>query len=166
MKRMHKKGCNRKEGGVTLVMVSMALLVITAAAALSLDLGMVWYERSILQRASDAGALAGVLQVQTTTTAVTSDVNDVVATNDVSPGTEVDSITCGTFIPTYGAQSFVARDCASTQANAVKVNAHRTFASILAGVVGITQFTPRTESIAMTIFANSGPCLRPFGIVG
>ncbi len=47
------------ELGVTLVMIAGALVVILAAAGLSIDLGALYVERSEAQRAADAGALAG-----------------------------------------------------------------------------------------------------------
>jgi putative Flp pilus-assembly TadE/G-like protein len=47
------------ERGATLVMIAGALAVILTAAALSIDLGALYVQRSEAQRAADAGALAG-----------------------------------------------------------------------------------------------------------
>ena len=47
------------ERGVTLVMVAGGMALIVIAAALAIDLGTLYLERSEAQRAADAGALAG-----------------------------------------------------------------------------------------------------------
>jgi Flp pilus assembly protein TadG len=50
---------DRRESGVSLLIIAGSLLVILGAAALSIDLSSLYLERSEAQRAADAGALAG-----------------------------------------------------------------------------------------------------------
>jgi len=52
-----------KQSGQTVVFVAIALLVVIAFVALSVDVGNVWGQRRRMQNAADAGALAGAREI-------------------------------------------------------------------------------------------------------
>ncbi len=107
------------EKGQTLVIVALLMLVLMALLAMVIDVGNIYVERRLVQRAADAGALAGVraLSLNQTQADVLAAVNDYAVVRN-------------------GAGSCQAQILSSS----VTVTASKTFNTYFASVVGIPHF--------------------------
>lgn len=66
---MLKRKSPKAESGQSIVLIAILLTVLCSFVALSVDLGLVYMERSNLQTAADAAALAGAKDLPNATTA-------------------------------------------------------------------------------------------------
>jgi hypothetical protein len=66
MKRKSLKIFMKNEDGAVLVLVALMMTVLMGFAALAIDVGFMYNQRRSLQNAADAGALAGVLEIELT----------------------------------------------------------------------------------------------------
>jgi Flp pilus assembly protein TadG len=173
-KQIHRQLCLRAmedERGVSLIIVAIMILVLTAMSSLVLDYGVVWLGRHQAQNAADAGALAGVQALakdDSTWTAgaalnsVTDrSANGVAQVNKVlgaTPGTEA-LAECPTWMT------------APANVNCVRVNVYRdgTHGStampvFFATLLGQTSQNIRATATAQVMAANGSGCFRPWFI--
>jgi Flp pilus assembly protein TadG len=159
------------ERGVSLIIVAIMILVLTAMSSLVLDYGVVWLGRRQAQNAADAGALAGAQALakdDSTWTAgaalnsVTDrSANGVAQVNRVlgaTPGTEA-LAECPTWMT------------APANVNCVRVNVYRdgTHGStampvFFAKLLGQTSQNIRATATAQVLAANTSGCERPWFI--
>jgi len=66
MKRKSLKMLMKNEDGAVVVIVALMMTVLMGFAALAIDVGFMYNQRRSLQNAADAGALAGVLELELT----------------------------------------------------------------------------------------------------
>ncbi|MBP1920804.1 TadE/TadG family type IV pilus assembly protein [Youngiibacter multivorans] len=64
MKRKSLKMLMKNEDGAVVVIVALMMTVLMGFAALAIDVGFMYNQRRSLQNAADAGALAGVLEIE------------------------------------------------------------------------------------------------------
>lgn len=175
-----KKHGPKSEKGVFLVLIGIAIFTLLGIGSLSVDLGYTMYQQVLLQRASDTAALAAVSKVQTGDANVIAAAQALLAQNSVSYPSEVPTIDCGMYNPTTKRYTACASGgvacvvgvttccsgCGDTRATSVRVKTSRIAPSFLARVIGIQQMNPTGLAVAQARFANSVPCIRPFGLVG
>jgi Flp pilus assembly protein TadG len=140
----------RKQRGITLVVVTIALLSLIAVGALALDIGRVMVNKSRLQATVDAAALsaAKVLDVTGSTTQATSSANNVFMLNAQNHNDLWSVIGSVTRTIDYS-NTLVPFAAGTTPALYVRVRASGfSIAATLAGVAGISSFTLAASAVA------------------
>lgn len=164
--KKHKKlpkPCKESRSGATLLTVALSLVALFSFAALSIDVGNVYVQRERIQEAGDAAALAAVRDWATGSSAATIDqVGRVYAGANGVLTSEVVSVSVGRWDNT--AKTFTAKNpLASSDVPAVQVTLRRTVPMAFAKVIGTSQMTPRTVSVAIAALANAVSDWLPFG---
>jgi Flp pilus assembly protein TadG len=162
----------RDEQGVSLIVVAVMILVLTAMCSLVLDYGVVWSARRQAQNAADAGALAGVQALakdDSTWAPYPAALNTITnaSANGTAQANKVDGATPGT--------EALAR-CPSwmtapNDVNCVEVNVYRdgthgsaTMPVFFARLIGQTSQSIRATATAQVVSANASGCMRPWFI--
>lgn len=127
----------RADQGSVVTLAALMFPVLMMAAALTVDLGNLYYNKATLQRAADAAAIGAVLALPTSAT-VTSRALDLAGKNTPSSFGSIaanQDITIGTWDP--ATRTFAA---GGTTPNAVEVRTHRTVANGNAISTYLTKF--------------------------
>jgi len=157
--------------GTTLVFVALTMTVVLGFAAFAVDLSQMGAYRSELQRAADAGAHAGAIQL-------TKSNYDSAAAIAISFATEnqvfgqaptVDLVEYGTWnnaTATFTVICNTGVTCAKLvvkPADAVRITLHGSGTNLFAGILGFFGFTITTQAVgwAAPTVATSG-CVKPF----
>jgi Flp pilus assembly protein TadG len=158
----------RNERGVSLVIVAVQILVLTAMCTFVLDYGMVWSGRRQAQNAADAGALAAAIALEkddrtwpAIAAVVTNSGNFTARANKVigqTPGTVVTAV-CPPWL------------VAPNNVNCVQVDVYRdgtngsTAMPVFFGrLIGQTSQKVKATATAQVVAANTSGCMRPWFI--
>jgi Flp pilus assembly protein TadG len=163
-----RRGKNRR--GATLVLVALSMTVLLGFAAFGVDLSQMGAYRSELQRAADAGAHAGAIQLTKTRYDSAAAIASAFATSNVVFGraATVDSVEYGTWNNATGTFTWMCTGvtCSALTvktADAVRITIHGSGTNLFAGILGFFGFTIQTTAVgwAAPTVAKSG-CVKPF----
>jgi Flp pilus assembly protein TadG len=164
-----RRGKNRK--GATLVLVALSMTVLLGFAAFGVDLSQMGAYRSELQRAADAGAHAGAIQLTKTRYDSAAAIASSFATSNVVFGKvpTVDLVEYGTWNNANGTFTVICSTgvtCSAATvktADAIRITVHGSGTNIFAGILGFFGFTITTKAVgwAAPTVATSG-CVKPF----
>lgn len=156
--------------GATLVFVALSMTVVLGFAAFAVDLSQMGAYRSELQRAADAGAHAGAIQLTKTHYDSAAAIATSFATSNVVFGKAptVDLVEYGTWNNTTGTFTWICSGvtCSAATvktADAVRITIHGSGTNLFAGILGFFGFTITTKAVgwAAPTVATSG-CVKPF----
>lgn len=156
---MSEPHTNRDARGQILVIVAAGMLIFISMVALVIDGGHAWAQQRTTQNGNDAAAEAGAVVIARnlpyraagatpiyTDADVLAAVNDIAATNDITPDaavyTDFDGAEIGIDVGSLGSAP------PPPTALGVKVNVHKDFETFLAGVMGFSELTARTTATA------------------
>ena len=163
--RSHKRSdCDRKERANALIIVVVFMVALFAFCALSVDVGNAYVQRTHIQEAGDAAALAAVRDwaVQLPAATASQTARNFAAANGVMSN-EVQSVRVGSWNAT--SHTFTAKDSlTSSDVPAVEVTMQRTVNMAFASVVGLNAMAPRTVSIAVAARAMAVAQALPWGV--
>lgn len=161
---------NRK--GTIMVVLGVALFVLLAFMALSIDFGRMYLFRSQVHVSADAAALAGAQRRFLTTPPDTIAADDtavvyakrnlvendtvVIATTDIEPGTW--DFQAQTFTPSAGGS------WGGTTVNAVRATARDTASYVFGRLVGLTTRLRAATSVAVVGGVGATDCVRPWAV--
>ena len=155
-----------KKRGATLVLVALSMTVILGFMAFAVDISQMSAYRSELQRAVDAGAHAGAIQL----TKARYDSAAAVATSftvaNVVFGKPpiIDKVEYGTWNGTAFAPICAGLGCDSTTvrgANAIRISAHGAGSTFFAGILGALGFSVQAKATGWAAPASGTDCLKP-----
>jgi Flp pilus assembly protein TadG len=154
------------ERGVSLIIVAIQILVLTAMCTFVLDYGMVWLGRRQAQNAADAGALAAAQALAKDdgnwpgiAPVVTASGNGVAQTNKVigaTPGSVVTPV-CP---PWMTAPNNI--NCVQVDVYRDGTNGSTTMPVFFGRVLGISSQSVKATATAQVMAANTSGCLRPW----
>jgi Flp pilus assembly protein TadG len=157
--------------GATLVFVALSMTVLLGFAAFAVDLSQMGAYRSELQRAADAGAHAGAIQLTKTNYDSAAAIATSFAASNVVFGKAptVDLVEYGTWnnaTSTFTVICATGVTCAKfvvKPADAIRITVHGSGTNLFAGVLGFFGFTITTKAVgwAAPTVATSG-CVKPF----
>ncbi len=149
----------RNEDGTTAVLATLCMTLFIGCLGFVVDAGQLFVQRTQLQKAVDAAALAAAYDlIPGTTNSADSDATTYVGYNQVQPG-ELVSASTGKVMVHDG-------PCAANGCPAYKVTAQRTVPSAFAGLVGFMSGTVKTSATAINSPAASiqSQYLMPFAV--
>jgi hypothetical protein len=156
--------------GATLVLMALSMTVVLGLAAFAVDLSQMGAYRSELQRAADAGAHAGAIQLTKTRYDSAAAIAVAFADSNVVFGVvpTLDSVEYGNWNNATGVFTNlctgVSCSAASVKtADAVRITIHGSGKTMFAGILGFFGFTITTHAVgwAAPTVATSG-CVKPF----
>ena len=142
-----------------LVLYTLAFAAVLGVMGLAVDYGFVSLERRVLQKAADAAAMSGALDLVDTATrgSISTDVSTMVTRNNVGPGTSVNCV----LVDNANAQ--VQANCGTPSSNAtsgVSVTLSRTRNTFFMGLVGVTTVNVSASStgrvVKMSVYDAGG----------
>jgi Flp pilus assembly protein TadG len=164
-----RRGKNRR--GATLVLFALSMTVVLGFTAMAVDLSQMGAYRSELQRAADAGAHAGAIQLTKSRYDSAAAIAISFATSNVVFGSAptVDLVEYGTWNNTTGTFTVICSTgvtCSAATvkpADAIRVTIHGSGTNYFAGILGFFGFTITTKAVgwAAPTVATSG-CVKPF----
>jgi Flp pilus assembly protein TadG len=156
--------------GATLVFVALSMTVVLGFAAFGVDLSQMGAYRSELQRAADAGAHAGAIQLTKTRYDSAAAIATSFATSNAVFGKPptVDLVEYGTWNNATGTFTWICSGvtCSAATvktADAVRITIHGSGTNMFAGILGFFGFTITAKAVgwAAPTVATSG-CVKPF----
>ena len=164
-----RRGKNRR--GATLVLVALSMTVVLGFTAMAVDLSQMGAYRSELQRAADAGAHAGAVQLTKTRYDSAAAIAISFSTSNLVFGSAptVDLVEYGTWnnaTATFTVLCSNGVTCSAATvkpADAIRITVHGTGTNWFAGILGAFGFTITTKAVgwAAPTVAQSG-CVKPF----
>jgi uncharacterized membrane protein len=164
-----RRGKNRR--GATLVLVALSMTVVLGFTAMAVDLSQMGAYRSELQRAADAGAHAGAIQLTKTRYDSAAAIAISFSTSNLVFGSApvVDLVEYGTWnnaTATFTVLCSNGVTCSAATvkpADAIRITVHGTGTNWFAGILGAFGFTITTKAVgwAAPTVAKSG-CVKPF----
>ena len=164
------RGKNRR--GATLVLVALSMTVVLGFSAFAVDLSQMAAYRSELQRAADAGAHAGAIQLTKTRYDSAAAIASSFAVANLVFGKApiVDAIEYGTWDNATSKFTLICSGVACskasvTGADAIRILVHGSGSTIFAGILGYFGFSIQTKAIgwAAPTVSKSG-CVKPFAL--
>ncbi len=155
-------GLLRREQGGVAVTVSLLLVVFVGMLALAVDLGHVFKVKAELQRAADAGALAGILEMFPSG-ADKNCAGAIVKGEQFARLNKVDGLAGDDIIVEYGewerdpeTGSFTGqfKPCTCEDANAVRVRIGKGVNMWFASMIGVSSMNPWAEAVAISKVAG------------
>lgn len=136
-----------------MVLIALAFTALVGITGLAVDLGFVALERRTLQKAADAAAMSGALDLASTTAygSISSDVSTMVTRNAVGSGTTTNCV----LVDNSNAQ--VQANCgtpADSTTSGVRVALSRPRGTFFMGVVGINTVNVSATSTARVVLHN------------
>ncbi len=158
------RGCQAKQHGGTLVLVTVFMVALFAFAALSVDVGNVLVQRTRIQEAGDSAAMASVVDWATGATSgiVAQRARSFASTNGVLSN-EVKTVRVGKWDQTT--RTFTEQaTLTSSDIPAVEVTNQRLVPLYFARILGLPSMSPRSVSVAVVAAANAAGGVIPFGV--
>jgi Flp pilus assembly protein TadG len=166
----------REEEGVIAVLMALCMIVLLGFTALVVDAGLLFVDRTQLQKAADAAALAGAYDLwpgdgshNSTATNTAADAATLAQSNGVNPTQTVSSasscpvaVTC--WVGAQGGQSATVYDAG----DAWKVTIARRVPLVFAPVLGIPAGTVQVSAVALNSPLSScdAACILPYAVWG
>ena len=156
------KSRQSKERGGTLVLVTVFMVALFGFAALSIDVGNVYVQRTRLQEAGDSASLASVVDWANGATAdvVAQRARGFASANSV-PTNEVKTVRAGIWDDATRTFTETAT-FTSSEVPAVEVTNQRTVPMYFGRVVGMPAMSPRTVSVACVAAATAAGGVLPW----
>jgi hypothetical protein len=162
----------RSRRGATLVFVALSMTVVLGFMALAVDLSQMGAYRSELQRAADAGAHAGAIQLTKARYDSAAAIASSFTTANLVFGKPpiVDLVEYGTWnnVTSTFTPICAGLGCASATVNgadAIRISIHGAGSTIFAGILGALGFSVQTKAVgwAAKTVTNTG-CLKPLAL--
>ena len=159
----------RRKRGATLVFVALSMTVLLGFMALAVDLSQMSAYRSELQRAVDAGAHAGAIQLTKARYDSAAAIASSFTAANVVFGKPpiIDAVEYGTWNGSAFAPICAGLGCDSTtvkSANAIRVSAHGAGSTIFAGILGAFGFSVQAKATGWTAPVVGTDCLKPINL--
>jgi hypothetical protein len=155
-----------RKRGATLVLVALSMTVLLGFMAFAVDLSQMTAYRSELQRAVDAGAHAGAIQLTKARYDSAAAVASSFTAANVVFGKPpvIDAIEYGTWNGTAFAPICAGLGCDSATvkgANAIRISAHGAGSTIFAGILGALGFSVNAKATGWAAPVTGTNCLKP-----
>jgi len=160
------KSRQSKERGGTLVLVTVFMVALFGFAALSIDVGNVYVQRTRLQEAGDSASMASVVDWATGSTAdvVAQHARSFASANSVLTN-EVKTVRAGVWDD--ATRTFTEKATfTSSEVPAVEVTNQRTVPMYFGRVVGTPAMSPRTVSVAVVAAGTAAAGVLPWAVCG
>jgi len=160
---------SRKKRGATLVLVALSMTVLLGFMALAVDLSQMAAYRSELQRAVDAGAHAGAIQLtKARYDSAAAIASSFTAANVVfGKPPVIDAVEYGTWNGSNFAVICGGLGCDSAtvkSANAIRISAHGAGSTIFAGILGALGFSVQAKATGWAAPVVGTNCLKPISL--
>jgi hypothetical protein len=159
----------RKKRGATLVFVALSMTVLLGFMALAVDLSQMTAYRSELQRAVDAGAHAGAIQLtKAHYDSAAAIASSFTAANVVfGKPPVIDAVEYGIWNGTAFAPICAGLGCdtaAVKSANAIRISAHGAGSTIFAGILGALGFSVQAKATGWAAPVANTDCLKQISL--